>query len=73
MIAVMYLGEIVEIAPAEELYANPVHAYTKALISAIPVPDPRIARVREIIPAMLHPPLIRLRVVPLGIAFLPLP
>ena len=38
-IAVMYLGQLVEKAPAEELFANPVHPYTKALLSAIPVPD----------------------------------
>jgi oligopeptide/dipeptide ABC transporter ATP-binding protein len=57
MIAVMYLGKIVEIAPAEELYANPVHAYTKALISAIPIPDPRITRVREIIPGDVPSPI----------------
>ncbi|MBS6645793.1 MAG: ABC transporter ATP-binding protein [Clostridiaceae bacterium] len=38
-IAVMYLGQLVEKAPAEELFANPVHPYTKALLSAIPVPE----------------------------------
>ena len=43
-IGVMYMGWIVEIIPAQELYANPLHPYTKALLSAIPVPDPKKAR-----------------------------
>lgn len=46
-IAVMYLGKIVEIADADELNLNPVHPYTLSLLSAIPVPDPRIARKRH--------------------------
>ncbi|MBT5716755.1 MAG: ATP-binding cassette domain-containing protein, partial [Opitutae bacterium] len=57
VIAVMYLGKIVEIAPAEELYANPLHAYTKALISAIPVPDPTVKRKKVVIPGEVPSPI----------------
>jgi oligopeptide/dipeptide ABC transporter ATP-binding protein len=43
-IAVMYLGRIVELSPAEELYSRPIHPYTDALLGAIPVPEPRVGR-----------------------------
>jgi oligopeptide/dipeptide ABC transporter ATP-binding protein len=61
-IAVMYLGKIVELSPAEELYDKPIHPYAVALLGAIPIPDPREnrARVRTIVegepPSPLAPP-----------------
>ena len=61
-IAVMYLGKIVELAPAEELYTKPIMPYTDALLGAIPIPDPKRNRQRERIvlegepPNPIHPP-----------------
>lgn len=46
-VGVMYLGHMMELAPSEELYENPLHPYTKALLSAIPIPDPDIQRTRK--------------------------
>ena len=59
-IAVMYLGRIVEIADSESLYANPMHPYTRALISSIPVPDPRQRKdfvpLQGEVPSPMNPP-----------------
>ncbi len=59
-VVVMYLGRIMEIAPAKELYKNPIHPYTEALLSAVPIPDPTIKRERVIlqgdIPSPINPP-----------------
>jgi len=59
-VAVMYLGKIVELTSRDELFRNPMHPYTRALISAIPIPDPHLKRQKTIlkgdVPSPLNPP-----------------
>jgi oligopeptide/dipeptide ABC transporter ATP-binding protein len=55
-IAVMYLGKLMEVSPAEELYTKPIHPYTSALLAAIPIPDPERNRQRERIVVSGEPP-----------------
>jgi len=59
-VAIMYLGKIVEIGPLEEVFNNPAHPYTKALLAAVPVPDPKHRRTHPIpkgeIPSAINPP-----------------
>jgi peptide/nickel transport system ATP-binding protein/oligopeptide transport system ATP-binding protein len=59
-VAVMYSGNIVEMAPQDVLFKNPLHMYTQALISAIPIPDPKLERERMLledeVPSPVNPP-----------------
>ena len=61
-IVVMYLGSVMEVSPAAELYDNPLHPYTISLLSAVPIPDPAVEKQRESIllagdvPSPANPP-----------------
>jgi oligopeptide transport system ATP-binding protein len=59
-VAVMYLGRIIEMAPADDIYETPLHPYTEALLSVVPIPNPKIRRKKIIlkgdVPSPIHPP-----------------
>ncbi len=59
-VGVMYLGNMMELAPAKPMYANPLHPYTKALLSAVPIPDPKAVKKRILlegdVPSPINPP-----------------
>jgi peptide/nickel transport system ATP-binding protein len=59
-VAVMYLGQVMEIGPAEDIYAPPYHPYTEALLSAVPIPDPTAKqqhiRLEGNVPSAINPP-----------------
>ena len=58
----MYLGSLAEVSPKQKIYKNPVHPYTKVLLNAIPIADPKLARQRSVeiekgeLPSPLNPP-----------------
>ena len=61
-VGVMYLGQLVEICPADEIYAHPLHPYTQGLLASIPIPNPRMAGEKEGVgltgdlPSPINPP-----------------
>ena len=55
-VGVMYLGSLVEVAPKEKLFKHPMHPYTKALLSAIPIPNPKIKKERIVLKGEMPSP-----------------